>query len=497
MKPATALFASVLALCGTVAGRSAEADVVIPYNEYSDSPTIGRGAGSSTDPRSPGYGGMRIFIEKVKDYTDDKGPSALPAGQKVIFVRDQGTGREVNALRAGIQFANRVAMPKALVSEPSWGFVYNSVPFGMRLEQMLEFLYDAKIDGFAGSGLELAQSLLDSRGGSQIVLPVVGSTMQGSGYFPKPIGKADCIAEDSECASHGGGIGLAGLCASPWRIRYLAPAQNILDGACDLLVKRGLLAAKTLAFYPAVGGQSVLLPMQRGAIQGFEYVNPYDDLVEFFPIKGATATAPLGRPDAGQLNCAPALGFPIAPGTPSNCSQNIGQIGARYAHHPSWHQPFLISWIHVDKAIWNGLTAGQRAAISRAAKESVRESYDAAESMSCVALKAILDFNAGVQQRAIDGSLRVIDGKPVSAAMTMARWPDDALKVLLESTNDYMASLAGPQGATASTEAQRDFGVVWKAVRQHGAKIGAGTFDPGRFPGKPGLVAGEDCRLVN
>ncbi len=471
------------------------ADVTIPYNEYSDSPTIGRGAGTSTDPKNPGYGAMKIFIEKVKDYTDENGPDALPAGQKVIFQPSQSTGRAVNALRAGIQFANSKA-PKPIFSEPSWGFAYNSVPFGMRFEQMIGFLYDAKIDGFDGNGLALAQSILDSRGGTQIVLPVVGSTMQGSGYFPKPIGKPDCNAGDAECMSQGNGIGLAGLCTSGWRIRYLAPPQDIVDRACDLLVKRGVIPAKTLTFYPAVGGQSVLLPMQRGTIQGFEYVNPYDDLVDFFPVKEATATAPLGNPDAGSLDCSPALAYPIPPGTPTNCSQNIGQIGARYAHHPSWHQPFLMAWMHIDKAVWNSLNAAQQAAIARAAKDSVIESYNAAESVQCTKLKAILDINKGINQRNIDGSPRLVDGKPVSAAMTMATWPDDALKVLLEARDEYLASLAGPNTWSEKTDAQKDFTAVLSALTRYGASVGATRFDPGKFPARTGLVAGEECRLV-
>lgn len=497
MKVRATLSALAAAACSASIGHSALADVTIPYAEYSESPTIGRGAGTSTDPRNPGYGAMRIFIEKVKDYTDDQGPDALPAGQKVVFERDKGTGREVSALRAGIQFANKSATPKPVVSEPTWGFIYNSLPFGMRFEQMIGYLYDAKLEGFGGNGLELAQSLLDSRGGTQIVLPVVGSTMQGSGYFPKPVGKSDCAAGDAECASHGNGIGLAGLCTSGWRIRYLAPPQDIVDRACDLLVKRGAISAKTLTFYPPVGGQSVLLPMQRAAIQGFEYVNPYDDLVDFFPVKEATAARPLGDPDAGDLDCSPALAFPIPAGTASNCSQNIGQIGARYIHHPSWHQPFLISWMHIDKAVWNGLTDTQKAAIKRAAKDAVVESYGAAESVQCVKLKAMLDINKGISQRNIDGSVRMAGGKPVSAAMTMARWPDDALKVLLEARDEYLAALAGTGGQGEKTDAQKDFATVLKALTQYGSNVGATRFDPGTFPAKPGLASGETCRLVN
>jgi hypothetical protein len=218
--------------------------------------------------------------------------------------------------------------------------------------------------------------------------------------------------------------------------------------------------------------------MQKRTIQGFEYINPNDDLVDFFPVKEATPAAPLGKPDAGHLDCSPALGYPIPPETKSNCSQNIGQIGARFAHHPSWHQPFLISWMHIDKGVWGGLSSEQQAAIARAAKESVLQSYKAAESVECAKLRSILDFNAGVDQRDVDGSLRMVDGKPVSAVMTLARWPDDALKVLEEARDEYMASLEGPVSPAEKTEAQKDFSSVWKALRRYAAGIGAIKFEP-------------------
>jgi hypothetical protein len=125
---------------------------------------------------------MRIFIQKVMDYT-----SVLPGGRKIIFQPDPKTGRAANALRAGVQFANKDAQPKAGVADPNWGFIFNSVPFGMNFQQTLGFLYDAKVDEAGRNGITLAQAVLDSRGGTQIVFPVVASTMQGSGYFPRPI----------------------------------------------------------------------------------------------------------------------------------------------------------------------------------------------------------------------------------------------------------------------------------------------------------------------
>jgi hypothetical protein len=197
------------------------------------------------------------------------------------------------------------------------------------------------------------------------------------------------------------------------------------------------------------------------------------------------------------LDCSPVLGFPIPSGTQANCSQNIGQIGARYAHHPSWHQPFLLSWMHVDKTTWNSLNAAQSAAILRAAKDSVIGSYNATESVQCIKLKAMLDFNKGINQRNPDGTLRLIAGKPVSAEITITRWPEDALKVLLESRDDYLASLKGPNDPHERTDAQKDFSTILKTLKQYAASVGATDhFDPGRFPAKTGLAKGEDCNLV-
>jgi hypothetical protein len=126
----------------------------------------------------------------------------------------------------------------------------------MSFVQMVQFLHDATVDDAGRNGIQLAQALLDGRGGTQVVFPVVGSTMQGSGYFPRPIGKPICHAGDTDCQRQGDGIGLAGLCASGWRIRYLSPPEDVLSGACDMLVKQGAIPAKTLSFYPAVGAAS-------------------------------------------------------------------------------------------------------------------------------------------------------------------------------------------------------------------------------------------------
>jgi hypothetical protein len=60
-----------------------------------------------------------------------------------------------------------------------------------------------------------------------------------------------------------------------------------------------------------------------------------------------------------------------------------------------------------------------------------------------------------------------------------------------------LASLDGPNNPNEKTDAQKDFSVVLKAWKQYAASIGAADkFDPGEFPAKTGLVAGEKCNLV-
>jgi hypothetical protein len=112
-------------------------------------------------------------------------------------------------------------------------------------------------------------------------------------------------------------------------------------------------------------------------------------------------------------------------------------------------------------------------------------------------LKDILDFNHGIDQRNLDGTPRLIAGKPVPADMTITRWPDDALKVLLEARNEYMAFHEGPNSPNEKTDPQKDFSAISIRWTKYAASVGAANnFDPGTFPAKTGLVAGETCNLV-
>jgi hypothetical protein len=127
----------------------------------------------------------------------------------------------------------------------------------------------------------------------------------------------------------------------------------------------------------------------------------------------------------------------------------------------------------------------------------VVESYNATESIACRKLKDMLGFNDGISQRDLDGTLRLIDGKPVSAKMTLSAWPEDALKVLRDARDAHLASLRGPKNPDARTDAQKDFATVLNTWNRYAANIGAADrFEPGIFPATTGLVAGQQCNLV-
>jgi len=413
------------------------AEITIPYNQYSASPTIG------------GPAMKEFFIQKAENYT-------ASVGQPVIFKPDN-VSRDVNALRPGVQ----LAMANGTFMDPLWGFLYNSMPFAMPFEEMIDFLYE-------GGGIDLAQNTLDQLGGSQVVFPVVGSTSQGSGYYPQPIGKPLCNEGDDACEAFGDGIGLDGLCTSGWTIRKLNAPGDVLKVACEILVEQGVITDIDLDLFPPTGGVSVIEPMQQRQIEGFEFITPYDDLEEFFPVKD-------GGPGSGNLDCE----------LTDDCTQNIGQIGSRYAHYPGWHQPFLLSWMHVDKDVWEGLNSETQHAILRAARESVVESYAATDSVQCKKLQEMLDFNAGMNVLNQNGT----KSNPLtSAMMTMVPWPSNDLDILRNATSIHLDSLA---------KQSSDFDLIYNSMKNYATQDI--PLDPDKlvpFPATVGLLPGEECLLA-
>jgi len=232
----------------------------------------------------------------------------------------------------------------------TWGFIYNSgVPFGPTFDEFLGFLYGKSVDNGQRTGLELLQSILDANHSGVVAVPIVGGPEQLSGYFQEPI---------ADVAGHRG-IGLSGLCEKDWTLRYLPPAENILNIACDDMVESHRIHRKNLKFIQAVpGGGSLMDAVNSGTIDGFEFATPVDDVSQVF-----------------------------------NTANNPGTAGLRFVHAPGWQQQFLLTWMVINKPVWDSMSKAQQVLIQTVARDHVLSSYGENMRSQGAALKTILDAN--------------------------------------------------------------------------------------------------------
>ncbi len=297
----------------------------------------------------------------------------------------------------------------------AWGFIFNSgVPFGPTFDEFVGFLYGRSIDGGQKTGLDLVQELLDLRNRNVIAVPIVGSPEQLSGYFFEPM----------ESVRGHQGIGLAGLCEQPWRLRYLPPGENVLNQACDDLVASRRIARKNISFVEAVpGGGSLIEAVLAGTLDGFEFATPLDDVSQLF-----------------------------------NTANNPGTVGLRFVHTPGWQQQFLITWMLINKQVWGSLSAGQQILIQTVARDHVLSSYGENLRQQGSALQFILDANkhdgnpddnmvlsrwsTQDQARLRDATIRVLNGRVTDAAFAAADRADyarvlEALRLYVRANDHY------------------------------------------------------------
>jgi TRAP-type mannitol/chloroaromatic compound transport system substrate-binding protein len=401
------------------AQESAAAGTTIGYRQFSAAPSLGNGPGW-TDPRRDDYGALAFFVQNAQTAT-----AALGDGRAVRLSLTAGGASLADVAKN----AYAAAYTAGSSLNPVWGFIYNSVPFGPTFTQYISFLYD-------GGGVALANRLLADRKVDVVAFPVVGSPGQVSGYFKKPVGIPECPATgDDECRSHGAGIGLEGMCAEPWTLRYLPPAETVVNLACTAIGR-----PQRLAFVQAVpGGSALLTAMQQGKLDGLEFATALDDL------------------DAAKG------GFFVNAAAPAGSDgRNAGEIGVRFAHFPSWHQPFYLGWFLINKSqVWDRLAPDQQAAIRDAARAALMRSYDASTMVQCDALRDILDVNDTRQQ---SGPNRISTDTGLSADVRLTRWNDADLERLKRATQAFLDATAG--GATPTNDEQ-DYRTVMAALTSH------------------------------
>lgn len=288
----------------------------------------------------------------------------------------------------------------------AWGFVYNSgVPFGPTFDEFMGFLYGRSVDGGQKTGLELVQEILDMRNRNVVAIPIVGSPEQLSGYFFEPM--------DSVRGRRG--IGLAGLCQKVWTLRYLPPGQNVLDLACDDLVASGTIPAKNITFIAAVpGGGSLIDAVLAGTLHGFEFATPLDDLSQLF-----------STPD------------------------NPGTVGVRYVHTPGWQQQFLVTWMLLNRQVWDSLSPAQQLLFHTVGRDHLVSSYGENLRQQGPALELMLDANDGDGNRHND--------------LVLVEWPRRDQKRLRDATIRFLTARADDPALPAADRA--DYVRILEALR--------------------------------
>jgi TRAP-type mannitol/chloroaromatic compound transport system substrate-binding protein len=213
------------------------------------------------------------------------------------------------------------------------------------------------------------------------------------------------------------GIGLAGLCQQPWTLRYLPPGEYVLGKACDTLVAERVIAAKNIRFIAAVpGGGSLVEAVRSGQLQGFEFATPLDDVSQLF-----------GGAD------------------------NPGTVGVRFVHTPGWHQEFLITWMVINKDVWNTLSPAQQALSSTVARDHVLSSYGESMQRQGDALRYILGANRGDSNRDND--------------IVLSEWPERDQQRLSRATNQVLNERTVDRSLPA--EDRQDLVTVLETLRKY------------------------------
>jgi TRAP-type mannitol/chloroaromatic compound transport system substrate-binding protein len=319
----------------------------------------------------------------------------------------------VDAVSAGGPLAGGTGFDAAYVSggdiNPAWGFIYNSgVPFGPNFDEFVGFLYGKSIDAGTGTGLDLLQQILDKSGKNVVAFPIVASSQQGSGYFMLPVGNAGSTP----------GIGMAGLCQQNWTFRYLPPAQYVIDRACDNLVATGVIPKKNIKFIQAISGNASLVKaVADGQLQAYEMATPLDDYTQLF-----------GLPEG-----------------------NPGTVRTRYMHFPGWHQPFLITYMIVNKNVWNKLSPAQRELALSVARDNVVTTYGENFRQQGAKLKQILTAND--------------QDKDPNNDMVLVQWPEKDLMLLRDATIQFLN--ARMTDAKLSEQDRKDYARILESLRAY------------------------------
>jgi len=126
-------------------------------------------------------------------------------------------------------------------------------------------------------------------------------------------------------------------------------------------------------------------------------------------------------------------------------------VGTRYLHFPGWHQQFLVTYLIINKKVWNMLSPAQQALIMAVGRDNVLTSYGENLRQQGAKLRQILTANTG-------------DANPGND-LVLVQWPEKDLALLRDATIQFLD--ARVSDATLSEQDRRDYGTVLEALRSY------------------------------
>jgi len=123
----------------------------------------------------------------------------------------------------------------------------------------------------------------------------------------------------------------------------------------------------------------------------------------------------------------------------------------RYVHLPGWQQQFLVTWMIVNKGVWDGLTAAQQVLMLTVARDHLISSYGENLRQQGAALDFILNANKE-------------DANPAND-MVLVEWPKKDQERLRTATIEFLNARADDISLTAGDRA--DYVRVLEALRAY------------------------------
>jgi TRAP-type mannitol/chloroaromatic compound transport system substrate-binding protein len=126
-------------------------------------------------------------------------------------------------------------------------------------------------------------------------------------------------------------------------------------------------------------------------------------------------------------------------------------VGTRYLHFPGWHQPFLITWMIINKNVWNKLSPVQQALVMSVGRDHVVSSYGENLRQQGAKLKQILTANDA-------------DKNPDND-MVLVQWPQSDLTLLRDAAIQFLN--ARVSDAKLSEQDRKAYARILESLRQY------------------------------